>query len=147
MVEPMTREELVGGLVRIGEKLMTGEDEAEVDAYFAPGCRFHGPGGGEWDYQDLKEYFAALRAAFDNLTITRGIIVVEGDHLACQTTIAGTSVREFTHSPAGPLPPTGNRVVFELMNIFRYDDAGRFAEEWIQTDNRSVLRQLGAEGH
>ena len=34
----------------------------------------------------------------------------------------------------------------ERMNIFRYDDAGRLAEEWIQTDNRSVLRQLGAEG-
>jgi predicted ester cyclase len=102
--------------------------------------------GGEWDYQGLKEYFTALRAALDNLTITRGIVVVEGDHVACQTTITGTFVREFTHSPVGPLPPTGNRVMFELMNIFRYDDAGRLAEEWIQTDNRSVLRQLGAEG-
>jgi len=89
----------------------------------------------------LKGYFAALRAAFDDLTITRGIIVVEGDHVACQTTIVGTFVREFTHSPVGSLPPNGNRVVFELMNIFRYDDAGRLAEEWIQTDNRSVLRQ------
>ena len=88
----------------------------------------------------------ALRAAFDNLTITRRIIVVDGDHRACHTTVAGTFVREFTHSPAEPLPTTGNRVVFELMNIFRYDDAGRLAEEWIQTDNRSVLRQLGAEG-
>jgi hypothetical protein len=29
---------------------------------------------------------------------------------------------------------------------FRYDDDGRLAEEWIQTDNRSVLRQLGAQG-
>jgi hypothetical protein len=37
-------------------------------------------------------------------------------------------------------------VTFELTNIFRYDDQGRLAEEWIQTDNRSVLRQLGAEG-
>jgi hypothetical protein len=36
--------------------------------------------------------------------------------------------------------------VFELMNIFRYDDQGRLAEEWVQTDNRSRLRQLGAEG-
>jgi hypothetical protein len=26
------------------------------------------------------------------------------------------------------------------------DGDGRLAEEWIQTDNRSVLRQLGAEG-
>jgi hypothetical protein len=32
------------------------------------------------------------------------------------------------------------------MNIFRYDDPGRLAEEWVQTDNRSRLRQLGAEG-
>jgi predicted ester cyclase len=133
-------------LVRIGEKLLTGEDEAEVDAYFAPGYRFHGPYGGEWDYHGLKEYFAALRAAFDNLTIRRGIKVVEGNYVACQTTITGTFEHEFTHSPVGPLPPTGNWVVFELMNIFRYDDAGRLAEEWIQTDNRSVLRQLGAEG-
>jgi predicted ester cyclase len=75
-----------------------------------------------------------------------GIIVVEGDHVACQTTIAGTFAREFTHSPVGLLPPNGNRVVFELMNSFRYDDAGRLAEEWIQTDNRSALRQLGAGG-
>jgi hypothetical protein len=45
----MTREQLVSGLVRIGEKEMTGEDEAEVDAYFAPGFRFHGPDGRELD--------------------------------------------------------------------------------------------------
>lgn len=146
MVEELTRDQLVSGLVRLGEKEMTGEDEAEVAAYFAPDFKFHGPDGGQWNYQGLKEYFSALRAAFDNLTITRGIVVVEGHHVACQTTIAGTFAREFTHSPVGPLPPTGNGVVFELMNIFRYDDAGRLAEEWIQTDNRSVLRQLGAEG-
>jgi len=140
------REEVVSGLVRIGEKELTGEDEAAVDAYFAPEFRFHGPDGRELDYQGLKGYFAALRAAFDDLTITRGIVIVEGNYLACQTSIAGRFVREFTHSPVGALPPTGNRVVFDLLNIFRYLDDGRLAEEWIQTDNRSVLRQLGAEG-
>jgi hypothetical protein len=36
-------------------------------------------------------------------------------------------------------------VVFELTNIFRYDEKGRLAEEWVQTDNRRVFRQLGAE--
>jgi predicted ester cyclase len=144
MVAEMTREELISGLVRIGEKELTGEDEAEVDDYFAPEFRFHGPDGREWDYQALKDYFAALRAAFDDLSITRGIMVVEGKCVACQTTIAGIFVREFTHSPVGSLPPNGNRVVFELTNIFRYDEAGRLAEEWIQTDNRSVLRQLEA---
>jgi hypothetical protein len=32
------------------------------------------------------------------------------------------------------------------MNSFRYDAEGRLAEEWVQTDSRSRLRQLGAEG-
>lgn len=144
MIAGMTREELISRLVRIGEKELTGEDEAEVDDYFAPEFRFHGPDGRESDYQGLKDYFAALRAAFDDLSITRGIVVVEGQYVACQTTIAGIFVGEFTHSPVGSLPPNGNPVVFELTNIFRYDEAGRLAEEWIQTDNRSVLRQLGA---
>jgi predicted ester cyclase len=141
-----SREQLVKGLIRIGEQELTGDDEAEVDAYFAPDFAFHGPDGAELDYEGLKGYFASLRAAFDDLTISRGIMLVEGDYVACQTTIAGTFVREFTHSPAGPLPPNGRRVVFELMNIFRYDEQGRLAEEWVQTDNRSRLRQLGAEG-
>jgi predicted ester cyclase len=134
------------GLIRVGEQELTGEDEAEVDAYFAPDFAFHGPDGAEMDHEGLKGYFASLRAAFDGLTIRRGIVVVEGDYVACQTTITGTFVREFARSPVGPLPPNGNRVVFELMNVFRYDDQGRLAEEWLQTDNRSRLRQLGAEG-
>ena len=141
-----SREQLVKGLIRVGEQELTGEDEAEVDAYFAPDFAFHGPDGAELDYEGLKGYFASLRAAFDDLTISRGIVVVEGDYVACQTTITGTFVREFTHSPVGPLPPNGRRVVFVLMNIFRYDEQGRLAEEWVQTDNRSRLRQLGAEG-
>jgi predicted ester cyclase len=98
------------------------------------------------DYEGLKGYFASLRAAFDDLTISRGIVIVEGDFVACQTTIEGTFVREFTHSPVGPLPPNDRRVAFELMNIFRYDDQGRLVEDWVQTDNRSRLRQLGASG-
>ena len=146
MVVDMSRDQLVSGLVRIGEKEMTGEDQAGIDAYFAPDFKFHGPDGRELDYAGLKAYFAALRAAFDGLTIERGIMVVEGNRVACQTTITGTFVREFTHSPVGLLPPNGRKVNFELTNIFHYDDEGRLAEEWIQTDNRSVLRQLGAEG-
>lgn len=141
-----SREELVARLIRVGEQELTGEHEAEVDAYFAPDFVFHGPDGAESDYEGLKGYFASLRAAFDDLTVSRGIMVVEGDHVACQTTITGTFAREFTHSPVGSLPPNGRRIVFELMNIFRYDDQGRLAEEWVQTDNRSRLRQLGVEG-
>jgi predicted ester cyclase len=93
----------------------------------------------------VAEASASLRAAFDDLTVTRDHILVDGNFVACQASIAGTFVREFTQSPVGVLPPTGGRVVFELVNIFRYDDLGRLAEEWMQSDTRSAVRQLRAE--
>jgi hypothetical protein len=97
------RQQLVEGLIRVGEQELTGEDEAEVDAYFAPDFAFHGPDGAELDYAGLKGYFASLRAAFDDLTISRGIIVVEGDYVSCQTTITGTFVARF-HAVTGRSP-------------------------------------------
>jgi hypothetical protein len=33
----------------------------------------------------------------------------------------------------------------DLINIFRFDDDGRLIEEFVRTDYRSLLRQLGAE--
>jgi hypothetical protein len=74
-------------------------------------------------------------------------VIVEDNYVACQATIVGTFVREFTHSAVGPLPPNRQRVTFELTNIFRNDDDRRLAEEWIQTDNRSVLRSTLASQH
>jgi predicted ester cyclase len=143
----LTREELVARLVRAGELEVSGEDQAEAGTYFATGeFRFHGPDGFESDYAGLTGYFASIRAAFDDRLIRRGIMVVEGSYIACQTWIEGTFVREFTQSPAGPVAPNGQRVVFDLINIFHVDDQGRLLEEWVRTDYRSFLRQLGAEG-
>ncbi len=85
-----------------------------------------------------------MRAAFADRAIRRGIIVVEGNTIACQTWIEGTFVREFTQSPEGPIPPNGRRIVFDLMNIFEMDDDGRLAEEYVRSDNRSLLEHLRA---
>ncbi|WP_067449758.1 ester cyclase [Actinomadura macra] len=147
MTQNFTRDELVARLVRAGELEVSGEDVAEAATYFdTEKFRFHGPDGFESDYAGLDSYFAAVRDAFDDRSIRRGIVVAEGDRIACQTWIEGTFVREFTQSPAGSLPPNGERVVFDLINIFRFDDQGRLVEEWVRIDNRELLRQLGAEG-
>ena len=110
----------------------------------SPLFSFHGPGGFESGYAGLTEYFESVRAAFDDRSIRRGIIVVEGNDIACQTWIEGTFVREFTQSPVGPLPPNGKRVVFDLINIFRMDDEGRLVDEYVRMDNKTVLDQLAA---
>jgi len=147
MLHRYTRDELVARLVRAGELEVSGENPDEVDSYFdTKNFAFHGPGGFQADYAGLTEYFRSLRDAFDDRSIRRGIIVAEGDYLACQTWIEGTFAHPFTRSPAGTIEPNGARVVMDLMNIFRFDDHGRLIEEYVRTDYRSFLRQLGAEG-
>jgi predicted ester cyclase len=143
----LTRDELVARLIRAGELEVSGGDQAEIDSYFDTGkFSFHGPDGFEANYAGLSDYFKSLRAAFDDRSIRRGIIVAEGNYIACQTRIEGRFVREFARSPAGALPPNGQRVVWDLLSIFRFDDQGRLVEEWVRTDYRSFLRQLGAQG-
>jgi predicted ester cyclase len=146
MTTEVTRDDLVARLVRAGELEISGEDQAEVDTYFSGEFRFHGPDGLESDYAGLTEYFASIRASFDQRSIRRGIVVVEGEYVACQTWIEGMFVREFAQSPVGPLPPNGQRVVWDLLNLFRFDGRGLLVEEWVRTDYRSFLRQLGAGG-
>jgi predicted ester cyclase len=144
MVAGMSSDEFVARLVRAGELWMTGENPDEIRAPFSPEFTFHAPGV-EIDYDGLAAYFQSLRDAFDNRKITRGIVIVEDNYIACQTTIEGDFVREFTQSPVGSLPPNGQHVVFELTNIFSYDDQGRIENEYVQTDYRSLLQQLTAE--
>ena len=142
-----TRDNLVARLKRAGELMVSGDDQEAIESYFdTREYRFHAPDGFATDYSGIQNYFAAIRAAFDDRSIRRGITIAEGDYIACQTWIEGTFVREFTQSPAGPLPPNGQRVVWDLINIFRFDDWGRMVEEWVRTDYRSFLRQLGAPG-
>ena len=143
----LQRKELIKRLILAGELEVSGDNPALLHSLFdTVNFKIHAPGGSERNYAELNEYFKSLRAAFDNRSIKRGIMVVEGNYIACQTTIEGDFVREFTNSPIGLIKPNGKHFVYELMNIFRFDEQGRLVEEWVQTDYRSYLRQLGAEG-
>jgi predicted ester cyclase len=146
MTHVNTRDELVARLVRAGELEISGGSQEEIDSYFdTVNFAFHGPDGFDTDYAGLTEYFQSIRAAFEDRTIRRGIIIAEGDLIGCQTWIEGTFTGPFTDSPVGELEPNGARVVWDLMSMFRFDDRGRLIEEFVSTDNRSFLRQLGAE--
>jgi predicted ester cyclase len=147
MAQKYNRDELVARLVRAGELEVSGEHPEEVGDYFAPDFKFHGPGNFESDYAGLTAYFESVRDAFADRSIRRGIMVVEGNTIACQTWIEGTFVREFTQSPAGPIPPNGHRIVFDLINIFQMDDNGRLVEEHVRTDNHTLLQQLHTPQH
>jgi predicted ester cyclase len=133
---------LARDLIRIGDEAIAREDDAKLRAYYAEDYVFHGPGG-DLGFEELRAYFASLRAAFGDLRIVRAQIIADGKFLAARDTFSGDFTDVFTYSPIGPLEPTGQHVEWEVMNTFRYDDDGRLAEEWVQTDYRSLLAKLG----
>jgi predicted ester cyclase len=133
---------LARGLVRIGDEAIAREDDAKLRDYFADDYVFHGPSG-DLGFEELRAYFASLRAAFSNLRLVREQIIADGRFLAARNTSSGDFTGVFTHSPIGPVDPTGQHLEWEVMNTFRYHDDGRLAEEWVQTDYLSFLTKLG----
>ncbi len=133
---------LARDLIRIGDEAIAREDDAKLRAYFTEDYIFHGPGS-ELGFDELSAYFASLRAAFSNLRLVREQIIVDGNLLAARTNFSGDFGGVFSYSPIGPVEPTGEHLEWEVIGIFRYDDDGRLAEEWVQTDYRSFLTKLG----
>jgi predicted ester cyclase len=133
---------LARDLVRIGDDAIAREDDAALRDYFTDGYVFHGPGA-ELGFDELRAYFASLRAAFGDLRLVREQIIVDGNFLAARTTFSGDFTGTFTYSPIGPVEPTGQHLEWEVIGTFRYDDDGRLAEEWVQTDYRGLLTKLG----
>ena len=133
---------LARDLIRIGNEAIAREDDAALRAYFTEDYVFHGPGG-DLSFDQLRAYFASLRAAFSDLRLVREQIIVDGNFLAARTTFSGDFTRVFTYSPIGPVEPTGQHLEWEVIGIFRFDDEGLAAEEWVQTDYRSFLTKLG----
>ena len=139
------RQALADGLVRIGEDAVATSNDRLLDAYFTDDYVLHSPAG-EFNRDQIKAYFAALRASFSGFTISRAQILVDGNYLAARTVMAGRFDNDFAYTPVGNVAATGKHVRWQLHNIFRYTDDGRLAEEWVQTDTVEFLRQLGAPG-
>lgn len=131
-------------LIRIGREAIAVEDDEALDAYFAEDFAFHGPDG-DLTFAQLKAFFAAMRRAFTNFACERREIVREGSFLGARTTMSGIFQGTFEPSPVGPVEPNGQPMTLELINVFRFDEDGRLAEEWVQYDNLGFLRQLGVE--
>lgn len=139
----ITQSSLAAGLITIGETAIAKEDDTALRGYYASAYVLHLPGA-DIDFSALRDYFSALRSAFENLAVRRALIIGEGRYLAARTIFSGTFSKVFVHPSVGELAPTGRYVEWEVMNIFRYGDDDRLEEEWVQTDSRIFLQKLGA---
>lgn len=83
----------------------------------------------------IAEHF---RGAFPDLEWHVDLVLGEGDLVAARWTASGR------HSGTwGDIPPTGRRVTFSGVNIFRFGDDGKVVEIWNHRDDLGLREQLG----
>ena len=137
------RGSLAEGLVVISEEAVAKSNDGLFYDYYTDDYQLHSPAG-QFNREEIRAYFAALRESFTDFTIKRAQVLVDGNFVSARTVMAGRFDKEFAYTPIGTVQPNGQHVQWELINIFRYTDDGRLAEEWVQTDTYELLRQLGA---
>jgi predicted ester cyclase len=65
-------------------------------------------------------------------------LVADGDKTVARVVTTGTHQGDFMG-----IPPTGSSVEMQLIDIMRFDAAGRVCEHWGVADMLSLMQQLG----
>jgi steroid delta-isomerase-like uncharacterized protein len=84
------------------------------------------------------EFFRILLAAFPDMRMDVEDLIASGDKTVARVKVTATHRGEFMG-----VPPTGQRVDVELIDIMRFDDAGLVCEHWGVADMLSLMQQLG----
>jgi steroid delta-isomerase-like uncharacterized protein len=80
-----------------------------------------------------------FRRAFPDLQWRVDLVFGEHDLVAARWTASGTHTGNWSG-----LAPTGKRVEFSGVNIFRFGEDGRVAEIWNHRDDLGLMEQVGA---
>jgi len=88
--------------------------------------------------EGLKMFIRALRQGLPDLQCPMDEVVAEGDRVAGRFSLRGT------HSGTlFGIPATGKQVEVGVMVIARFDEAGKWVEDWNSWDQLGMLQQLG----
>lgn len=88
--------------------------------------------------QGTLEWFRALLTAFPDMRMNVEDLVASGDKAVARVTATATHRGDFIGVPA-----TGKSMTMQLIDIMKFDDAGRLSEHWGVADMLALMQQLG----
>jgi len=120
------------------EVLFRDHDLNAVDRFMHDDYIQHNPDAEQGKAGFVKFHVGFFSAIPDQLA-TINEIVADGDLVYVYNTITGT------HTGEGFLgyPPTGNKIRFDVVDMFRLRD-GKLCEHWDVADTRALFTQVGA---
>jgi steroid delta-isomerase-like uncharacterized protein len=124
---------------RVAEEVFNGGNVDLADELYAPDSVLHDPSLPEDLHgpEGIKRYAAMTLGAFPDIRVTVEDQVAEGDKVVSRWTATGTHTGDLMG-----IPPTGRRVEISGVTINRFS-GGKIAEDWYQSDDLGMMRQLG----
>lgn len=111
-----------------------------VDELYAPDYVTHAVGPDLPPTREgLKMFIRALREGIPDLRCPVEDVVAEGNRVAGRFSLKGTHTGNLLGIPA-----SGKKVDVGVMVIARFDEAGKWVEDWANWDQLGMLRQIGA---
>jgi len=125
----------------VDDVLNDGETEA-LEEIFAPEYVGHLPAS-ETTWPGLtidsyRELAILLHNAIPDIRVTPEIVISSGEWVAMRAVLRGTFEGEFYD-----FSPTGQSLNVVFTVIYRFDDSGKIAEEWIEYDTLAFAQQFG----
>ena len=93
--------------------------------------------------EEHRRTVAQLRGPWGLFQQTIEDMAAEGDRAAVRCVARATHQGELHHPGLPPIPPSGETVTWEIMQVFRLRD-GQVVELWEMADRLGRLQQLGA---
>ncbi len=94
--------------------------------------------------ESLTRLVTRARTAFPDFHITIEDQVAEGDRVAFRCLMSGTHLGPYVNDLKISMPPTGKSFSIQGLDIWCFDDEGKWAECWSTYDRLARLQQLGA---
>jgi steroid delta-isomerase-like uncharacterized protein len=133
----MSREENLATQERLAQAVNSGQLDTLEDV-FAVNVVDHDPAPDQGPGPaGFKQFFATLRGAFPDLTVTPVHLDATEEDIAIAYTISGTHRGDFMG-----VAPTGKHISARGMQIARFE-RGKIVERWGSSDELGILKQLG----
>lgn len=96
------------------------------------------PPGSPPGREGFKDFVRRMKGGFPDLECRIEDMTADGDKVWARARLTGTHQGEFMG-----VPPTGNRVEFDVIDIGRFEN-GKAVEHWGVSDAMSLMMQIGA---
>ena len=121
-------------------RVFNAHDPDLASEFVTPDVRWHG--GTLGTVEGVENLIALLRGfigALPDLHAEEQDIVADGNAVVLRFVVEGTHKGELLG-----IPPTGRKVRWDAVDVYRFNEDGKITEEWAADDLTAILHSVGA---